>query len=219
MIFPSEHVNLPSKSILRPSKGDDSQSEVLVPNFLSVQEAIDGRCSVRDFLPAPVEAPFIRSLLRAACRAPTAVHEEPWAFVVVQDETVLLRLSNRAKENMTEMEKSMHVPGRHLLPNFVPPDNIFYNASTLIAVYGKPMGPFVAADCWLATENILLTARGLGLGTCVIGFAVPALNLPEWKREFGVPDDYTAYAPVIVGMPRGQPPRTPRNEPEILYWQ
>ena len=39
----------------------------------------------------------IRTLLDAAVWAPTAVHEEPWAFVVVQDIAVLKSLSDRAK--------------------------------------------------------------------------------------------------------------------------
>jgi len=34
-----------------------------------------------------------------------------------------------------------------------PEFSIFYDASTLIVICARPMGPFVAADCWLAAET------------------------------------------------------------------
>ena len=36
-------------------------------------------------------------LLDAAVHAPTAMHQEPWKFVVIQDRALLRRLSDRAK--------------------------------------------------------------------------------------------------------------------------
>lgn len=73
----------------------------------------------------------------------------------------------------------------------------------LIVVCAKPMGPFVSADCWQAAENLMLAASALGLGTCCIGSAIPALNSPEAKSELGIPADVEAVAPIIVGVPSG----------------
>jgi nitroreductase len=95
---------------------------------------------------------------------------------------------------------------------------LFYNAGTLIVIYSKEQGPFVVADCWLAAENLLLSACAQGLGTCVIGFAVSALNTPEWRAELKIPTEMTAIAPMIVGVPAGETPPVPRNAPEILSW-
>ena len=58
----------------------------------------------------------------------------------------------------------------------------------------------------------------MGLGFCVIGFAVSALNTPEIKAELGIPAECSAIAPIIVGVPSGETPRTTRKEPEILAW-
>jgi nitroreductase len=96
--------------------------------------------------------------------------------------------------------------------------NIFYDAGTLVVICAKPMGPFVAADCWLAAENLMLAACAMGLGTCVIGSAVPALNTPAVKAELGIPAEYSAVAPIIVGGPSGETRPTARREPEILAW-
>jgi nitroreductase len=86
-------------------------------------------------------------------------------------------------------------------------------------ICGKPLGPFVVADCWLAAENLMLAACAAGLGTCPIGLAVETLNTPQWKRELGVPPEMTAIVPIIVGLPAGQTPPVPRKPPEILCWK
>jgi nitroreductase len=44
-----------------------------------------------------LDEPTIRALLDAAVQAPTAMHTEPWAFVVIQDDATLKRFSDRAK--------------------------------------------------------------------------------------------------------------------------
>ena len=186
---------------------------------MGVMDAIRNRHAVRSYTDKPVDKASIRILLEAAVRAPTAVHEEPWAFAVIQDRAFLQRLSEKAKDSMGELAGSLHVPGRLPSSHFTPPENIFYNAGTLIVIYGKPLSPFVVADCWLAAENLMLAACAMGLGTCVIGLAVPALNTLEWKAELKVPADMTVYALIIVGAPSGETPSTSRKEPEILVWK
>ena len=97
--------------------------------------------------------------------------------------------------------------------------NIFYDAGTLIVICTRTTGPFVVADCWLAAENLILAACSMGLGTCVIGSAVSGLNDPDVKAELGIPADVTAVAPIIVGVPRGETPASPRKEPQVLIWK
>ena len=155
------------------------------------------------------------------------MHEEPWAFAVVQDRAVLKRLSDRAKAMMvaeaTAHRELLRAPGatasgRHLAMLENPDFNIFYDAGTLIVICGKPMGQFVVADCWLAAENLMLAACALGLATCCIGFALPALHAPETKKELGIPEGTDAIAAMIVGVPQKETPAVPRKPPEILRW-
>ena len=150
---------------------------------MSIIDAIYTRCSVRSYSPERLDETTVRSLLDAAVRAPTAVHLEPWAFAIIQDTSALQRLSDRAKPLFLEELQRAHLDrGGHTLEIFASPDfNIFYNAGTLIIICGKPMGPFVVADCWLAAETLMLAACSAGLGTCVIGSALPALNTPTSK--------------------------------------
>lgn len=195
---------------------------------LSALDAIFTRRSVRSYTPQTLGESTVRSLLDAAVQAPTAMHAEPWTFVVIQDAATLKRYSDLAKAAFIHdpaAHAGLHAPGdlrarddfaaRLADPNF----SIFYDASTLIVICAKPLGPFVAADCWLAAQTLMLAACALGLGTCCIGLALPALNSPEAKAELGIPADVTAIAPIILGVPAGSTPGVPRRDPEILSWR
>lgn len=188
---------------------------------VGVMQAIHERRSIRSFTSERLSQSTIKTLLDAAVWAPTAVHEEPWLFSIVQDVEVLKSLSERAKKIFAAQAEQAHPDqAKRLLDILAQPDfNIFYDASTLIIISGKPKGPFVVADCWLAAENLMLAACSMGLGTCVIGFAVPGLNTPEIKAELKIPAECTAIAPIIVGVPSDEAPRSTRKEPEIIYWR
>lgn len=195
-----------------------------VPPYLSnakgVIDTIYKRHSVRDYSPEPVNEATIHALLYAAVQAPTSMHQEPWAFAIIQDKKVLERLSENAKHMaLSETQLTITRESRKLLKMASDKDsNIFYNAVTLMVIYGKPMGEFIAADCWLAAQNVMLAAYGANLGSCVIGFAVPALNTAEWKKELEIPLEMTAYAPIIVGYLAGETPGSSRKPPEVLCW-
>jgi nitroreductase len=195
---------------------------------LSALDAIFTRRSVRAYAPEKVDAPTIRALLDAAVQAPTAMHAEPWAFVVIQDAATLKRYSDLAKGSWAREAaryRDLHAgidaaAASAFAERFASPDFcVFYDATTLIVICAKPMGPFVAADCWLAAENLMLAACALGLGTCCIGSALPALNSPETKSELGIPADVEAVAPIIVGVPSGPASEVRRRDPQILHWR
>jgi nitroreductase len=198
-----------------------TQAAIEKPYRKNFFEAILARHSVRAYAPDGLDHSTIQTLLEAAVRAPTAMHEEPWAFVVVQDHALLQRLSNQAKPIFVEEVRHRNSHGtRHSFDHLTRPDfNIFHGADTLIIICSRPTSPFVVADCWLAAENLMLAASALGLGSCVIGSAVAALNIHKVKAELGIPDEYNVIAPVVVGVPSGKTQHTSRKEPLILSWK
>lgn len=184
-----------------------------------ILRSIYARRSVRAYAPTPVDDAVLPTLLDAAVHAPTAMHEEPWAFVIVQDARLLQRLSDIAKPAFIEEVSRRGAHGNiRSLEHFSRADfNIFHGAGTLIIICARQQGPFAVADCWLAAENLMLAADAIGLGTCVIGSAVSALN--AHKKELGMPDEYSAIAPIVVGVPGGETRATSRNKPVILSWK
>jgi nitroreductase len=139
---------------------------------------------------------------------------------------LLWRLSDRAKQMAIDSaamhENILKPPGAAgdgiASPLADPGFNIFYDAGTLVVICAAPKNEFVAADCWLAAENLMLAACAAGMGTCCIGFAVPVLNAPDVKTELGIPADVRAIVPIIVGVPRGEALPVPRKAPVILKW-
>jgi nitroreductase len=215
-----------SAGVLEPLKTDSPFKDVLYR-----------RRAIRAYKADVVGGRQIDALLDAAVHAPTARHGEPWQFVVVQDRALLKRISERAKElvltNAAHRGSLLKAPGSVgdgvASPLADPAFNIFYDAGTLVVICARPMpelgatdaGPahsFAVADCWLAAENLMLAACDDGLGTCVIGFAVPALNDPDIKRELGIPTDVEAIAPILVGVPSGGTDPVPRKPPVVLRW-
>lgn len=197
----------------------DTRSETL--------RLFEARRSIRSFTPEVVSDTAIQTLLRAAVQAPTAMHVEPWLFVVVQDRDALKRCSDVARATILEQPhvyKDLHDPsptpknGGFLKTLGSPDFNIFYNAGTLVLVCARMTNSFVAADCWLAAGYLMLAATALGLGTCCIGSALVAVNSPTVKADIGIPDDVTVVAAIIVGVPGRPAAPTTRQPPRILSW-
>ncbi len=178
------------------------------------------RSSTRAYCYDDLSRDTVESLLEAGVRAPTALHQEPWSFVVIQDRDLLQRISDAAKPLFSKQLERVSVPKDMAAHPFLDPHfNIFYDAGVLIVVCADPSLPFIEADCWLAAENIMLAACAMDLGSCAIGSALPALNLPEIKAELDIPEQFSAVAALIVGIPKTKPTPSRRNPPRILSWK
>src|ERR1035437_6522422 len=132
-------------------------------------EVLYRRRAVRAYKADVIEEHRLKKLLDAAVHAPTARHQEPWQFVVVQNRELLKRISDRAKElaranaaHHGNVLKPPGSPGDGVVSPLADPDfNIFYDAGTLVVICARltpeffspdswPAHSFVVADCWLA---------------------------------------------------------------------
>jgi nitroreductase len=177
---------------------------------MSVMDAINARASVRAYSDAPVSGADVDCLLRAAVRAPTAMHGEPWVFVIIQDRALLRKIDEAVKAGV--LAKALAV---HMLPADY---DVFHGAGTLIVIGARKSGPFIEGDCWLAAENLMLAATASGLATCCIGSAVAALNDLAVKAAIGFPADVRAIVPIVVGHASAPTPPVSRRDPEIAAW-
>lgn len=185
---------------------------------MDLMGAIFTRRSVRIFAHRPVDRDAVMVLIRAAVWAPSAVNQQPWAFVVVQDARRLDEYSDRAKRHMLATLPgaiSMHGRADALAD---PSYHAFHRAPVLVVIYAKPARYSPVGDCCMAAQNLLLAAHGLGLGGCPVGFARAWFDLRETKYELGVPDSHVAVMPIAIGWPKGPPEASTRLEPDILAW-
>jgi nitroreductase len=113
-------------------------------------EAILTRRSYRKYNSNPVTEENINIILRAGMHAPSAGNQQPWHFVVIKERKILDK-----------------VPSVH------PYAEMLKTAQAAVLVccdleLEKHKGMFVQ-DCAAATQNMLLAAHALGLGTCWLG--------------------------------------------------
>ena len=73
-------------------------------------------------------------------------------------------------------------------------------------------------DCGAATQNILLAAKSLGLGSCWCGIHGTPDRCAEFGRVFGLPEGVVAYSVIALGYPNEEKPRAEgRLKPEIIH--
>jgi len=184
---------------------------------MDLKEAIYTRRSTREYTTQPVDDKTIRELIDAAIQAPSAVNQQPWSFCVIRDRSVLSRISRHAKTHMLKTTPvglmSHHFSAILNDANF----DIFYGAPVLILISIVAEMSWATEDAALAAENLMLAARGAGLGSCWIGFAQGYLATGEGKAALNLPPACQPVAPIIVGHPKAAPAPVPRKEPDVRW--
>ena len=153
------------------------------------------RRSVRKYTGRPVEEKELTLLLEAGMAAPSAKNRQPWHFVVIQDRTVLDKLSNA------------HPYGKMLA-----------SATAAIAVCGDMnVAPdYWIQDCSAATENILIAVAALELGAVWLGCHPRPERVSAIRVILGIPDHIGVLSLLSIGHPgEEKEPRTQYNEDRI----
>jgi len=86
-------------------------------------------------------------------------------------------------------------------------DRLFHGATAAIVIATRPGASCPREDALLAAQNIAPAARAMGIGSCLIGFAVEAMRRdPSIPRALDIPADEAVHAVVALGRPAGRKP-------------
>ena len=147
---------------------------------MDAMEAITTRRSVRQFSQKPVPDELIYKLIDAGRLAPTANNVQPWEFVVVTNKQIREKIASLANYG-----------------------SFIAGAPVCIAVFCKDTKYYLEDGC-AATENILIAAHALGLGSSwVAGDKKPYCN--EIKEILNVPPAYKLISLLPIGYPLDTP--------------
>jgi nitroreductase len=159
---------------------------------------IMARRSIRSYSNLPVSEEAVETLLRAAMCAPSAGNQQPWHFVVIRDRAV--------------MERIMEVH---------PYAKMLAEAPVAILVCGdtdlEDLKDYWVQDCSAATENILLAATAMGLGSVWLGIYPRHERVEEIRKIVGLPHNITPLSLVPVGYPNESKPPHHRYEEERVH--
>lgn len=160
-----------------------------------MSDIIFNRRSVRKYKPVPVPEELINKLLEAAMYAPSAMNLQPWHFVVCRDRDVLSKLM------------SVH-----------PYSKMLSTAPVCIIVCGSRDNQYYPQDCAAATENILLEACELGLGTCWMGVTPRPERMDCISTVLGLPDEIAPFNMIAVGYPDEVPSKPTRFAANKIHY-
>ncbi len=133
--------------------------------------------------------------------APSAMNNKPWEFIVITQ-----------PEGMAKI-RSVLIFGRYVAPAAI----IVCGNTSFIR---RPVvNNFWVQDCSAATENILLAAVELGLGTVWVGVH-PIHNFSKQiSKILALPQSVQPLNVIYVGYPdEEKPPRT-QYDPRRVHWE
>ena len=177
---------------------------------MDVFEAIATGRAIRRFTKEPVSDELLERLIWAATRAPSPGNSQGWDFIVVTDSAIKAQLGKVIGERMQAFRQAatptddarelrMREDAIHMATHL-------HEVPAIIFVCGAPAYPpqapqmsFVWSALYPATQNLLIAARSLGLGTTLTTFQMVAEA--EIRTALGVPANVQIAAMIPVGWP------------------
>lgn len=179
-------------------------------------QTILNRRSVRVYSDEQIKQKDLNLILEAGLFSPSACNMQPWHFTVVQNKELMNTLNIESKKEFSTSDNEMF---RKMAEN--EKFNIFYNAPTIIVVSGGKSSLEPLTDCAAATENMILAAESLGIGTCWIGlvsFLFRSKRAQEYAKMLKLPEDYEPYYAITLGYKKiANSKPQPRREGTVNY--
>ncbi len=96
--------------------------------------------------------------------------------------------------------------------------SIQVGSGSLILICANLLLPFSLDNCWLAVENMLLTASALGFSVSMDGSLLKVLNLGNIKSDLNVPDELIVLAAIVLGEPEKSLRPSNADSPKVWKW-
>jgi nitroreductase len=184
---------------------------------MDVHEAIRARRSVRQFTDRPIGRDEIRQLLDAAVLAPNHRLTQPWRFYVLGPEARRAygaALGARKARKVEDPAAAQSVIDKAVKAHVALPAQI---AVAMTLVENPEVREEDYAATMMAVQNILLTARALGLATHLKSGAI--MDDPSARAAVGVPEGERIVVLIDLGEPAEQPePKARREASEVTKW-
>jgi len=203
------------------------------------------RRSCRNFTDHPVDRALLEDLVKAGIMAPSGSNCQPWTFTLLPDRAAVIRLGQQVGDFFRKTNRmadkrwlrwGLKLMGRPELDDYYrlhypsvqmgleawdkgERDLLFHGATAVIVVAARNDASCPSEDALLATGHILLAAHAMGLGTCLIGFAIEAMRRDgSIGRGLGIPGHETAHAVIALGWPNETYQRVAGRKPVIIRY-
>jgi len=186
------------------------------------------RRSCRNYNDKEIDRAVLEDLVKIGTTAPSGTNSQLWTFTILSSRQEVVILGEHMARYFHELNRMAEKPwfrlfsrifsgdalGKYfrcyyetvreglLLWDREGVDTLFHGAAAAILVGGKKSANTPMEDALLASQNILLATHSLGLGSCMIGFAVEAIKRDKPIRKMlQIPEDEKIYAAIALGYP------------------
>lgn len=162
---------------------------------------INIRRSVREYSDRVVEKEKIESILKAAMQAPSACNQQGTRYLVITDRNILNEISSRFKTIRFASTASFAIIFLIDLDHLVVPKLAIQDASA-------------------STQNAMLEAVSLGIGSCWCGVGALEDRIKEVREMFNLSENLEPFSIVTFGYPlKGDAFRfIDRYDPKKVYY-
>jgi len=171
---------------------------------MNVMEALLKRRSIRKYKSDKISKDNIKTILRAAMYAPSAKNAQPWKFVVVEDRKILDEIAER-----------------HPFCRFAR-----FASLAIVTCYDEDLefkvdgGEYGVQDAAAATQNMLLAATELDLGSCWCGVAPDPAKIDMCQDLLELPKNIIPFSITVIGEVEGDYPTTgERYDEDKVIWK
>lgn len=175
----------------------------------AVIETIMARRSVRNYTSEPVDREKMAKILECGMYAPSAMNMQPWAVRVVDAPDFIEGVTNIAVEQNPQLKEQEGFR------------NFFCNAPT-VAFIACPVESYSGEfDCGLLSENMMLAAWSMGIGSCCLGSVVPVMNseaAQPYLERLQLPEGYKLQVAIAFGYPEPNSTKAPERDLTKAYY-
>jgi nitroreductase len=198
-----------------------------MPEEIGLFEAMHTQRAIRRFKSDPVSDDDIRRLLHAATKAPSGANQQTWKFIVIRDPELKRRIGGYYLQSWEaaygsgtatppRIQTSVRTSAAYLAEHM-------HEAPVLIMAClehdGSPGTMSRGSSIYPAVQNILLAARGLGLGSVIT--TLHKRYEDEIKELLGIPGNVETAALLPVGHPAdgvGYGPTRRAPVEDVTFW-
>ncbi len=187
-----------------------------------LMDIIKSRHSIRKYTERQISREDLDKILEAGNFAPNAGGGQRSMMVAIHNKEKTTRLGQM---NLARFDRS-HLVGSYVSdqqPSVIDDPkmkNGFYEAPTVVCIFCQDDFMFKTADAFCIAENMILQATELGISSCIISRGEETFANTEGQalcKEWGVPENYSCQAFVILGYIDGpQPASKPRKSNRLV---
>ena len=183
----------------------DNSNEIKDNAMNPVIENIMSRRSIRQYKPEPVKRETMDVILNCGINAPNGMNRQSWEVRVIDK-----------PEKGAELKAARVKAHPQMKPEMV--EGCFRNAPTLVFVGTDGSYDFATIDCGLLTENIVLSAWSLGVGSVCLGSPIRfIMESPEALEMLQFSEGFKPVICIGLGYPDEAPEAKPRDISKVKY--